>query len=194
MSTVVEKTYTPEDLLAMPNRKDYELVDGHLVEREMSRPSSWVGGRLHRFLDIFVEEHRLGWAWPADQGYACFPDVPGNVRKPDVSFIRKDRLPDALTSEGYTYIPPDLAVEVVSPNESADEVENKVLEYLHAGVALVWVINPEARTVHIHRQDGSVGWLREEGELSGEDVVPGFRCRVAAIFPTTAGESSAAGS
>jgi len=193
MSTVVEKTYTPEDLLAMPDRKEYELVDGHLVERQMSRLSSWVGGRLHRFLDIFVEEQQLGWAWPADQGYACFADAPGKVRRPDVSFIRKDRLPDALTSEGYTYIAPDLAVEVISPNESAYEVENKVLEYLNAGVALVWVINPEARTVHIHRKDGSVGWLREEGELSGEHVVPGFRCPVAAIFPTNPAESPAAG-
>jgi len=192
MSTVVEKTYTPEDLLAMPDRKDYELVDGHLVERHTGRLSSWVGGRLHRFLDIFVEEKQLGWAWPADQGYACFPDAPGKVRKPDVTFIRKERLPDALTSEGYTYIPPDLAVEVISPNELAYEVENKVLEYLNAGVALVWVINPEARTVHIHRGDGSVGWLREEDELSGEDVLPGFRCRVAMIFPEkTAGKPEA---
>jgi len=60
-------------------------------------------------------------------------------------------------------------------------------------VALVWVINPEARTVHIHRKDGSVGWLRVEDELSGEGVVPGFRCRVAAIFPPKLAESPAAG-
>ncbi|MFI5458410.1 MAG: Uma2 family endonuclease [Isosphaerales bacterium] len=193
MSTVDQKTYTPEDLLAMPNRKDYELVDGHLVEREMSRLSSWVGGQVYYALNAFLREQPLGWAWPADQGYACFPDAPGKVRKPDVSFIRKDRLPDALTSEGYTYIPPDLAVEVLSPNESAYDVENKVLEYLSAGVALVWVINPEARTVHIHREDGSVGWLREDGELSGEHVVPGFRCRVAAIFPPMPAGSPAAG-
>jgi len=193
MSTVVEKTYTPEDLLAMPDRKGYELVDGHLVERHMSRLSSWVGGQVYSALNIFLREQQLGWAWPADQGYVCFPDAPGKVRLPDVTFIRRERLPDALTSEGYTYIPPDLAVEVISPNESAYEVENKVLEYLNAGVALVWVINPEARTVRIHRKDGSVGWLREEGELSGEDVVPGFRCRVAAIFPTKPAESPAAG-
>jgi Uma2 family endonuclease len=183
MSTAIERTYTPEELLAMPDRKSYELVDGHLVERHMSRLSSWVGGRLHRFLDAFVDEHQLGWAWPADQGYACFADAPGKVRVPDVSFIRKARLPDAFTSEGYIDIPPDLAAEVVSPNETAYEVENKVLEYLGAGVALVWVINPEARTVRVHRPDGSVRWLREEDELAGDDVVPGFRCRVADLFP-----------
>ena len=65
MSTVVEKTYTPEDLLAMPDGKSYELVDGRLVERNMSALSSWVGGKTYRAVDDFVSEHQLGWAWPA---------------------------------------------------------------------------------------------------------------------------------
>jgi Uma2 family endonuclease len=192
MSIIAEKTYTPADLLAMPDRKDYELVDGHLVERRMSRLSSWVAGRLHRYIDIFVEEHQLGWAWPADQGYLCFPDSPGKVRRPDVSFVSKSRLPEGPSSEGYIYIPPDLAVEVVSPNDLAYEVESKVVEYLDAGVALVWVIDPEARTIRIHRRGGLMSWLREDGELSGEDVLPGFRCRVATLFPeNTAGKPEA---
>jgi Uma2 family endonuclease len=183
MSTVAEKTYTPEDLLTMPDRKNYELVDGHLVERSMSAVSSWVGGQLHYELTSFLRGNPLGWAWPADQGYECFPDAPGKVRRPDVSFVRKERLPQGLTSEGYVYIPPDLAAEVVSPNDSSYEVERKVVEYLNAGVLLVWVIDPEARTVRVHRKDGSVSWLREWDELSGEDVVPGFRCKLEAIFP-----------
>ena len=193
MSTAVEKTYTPEDLLAMPDRKKYELVAATWWSAPMSQLSSWVGGQVYTLLNIFVAEHQSGWVWPADQGYACYPDAPGKVRYPDVSFIRKERLPDGLTSEGYTHIPPDLAVEVVSPNDLAYEVENKVLEYLDAGVALVWVIDPEARTVHIHRRDGSVGWLREEDELSGEDVVPGFRCPCRGLVPEKPAESPAAG-
>jgi Uma2 family endonuclease len=183
MGTVAEQTYTPEDLLAMPDRKKYELVDGHLVERHMSLLSNWVAGRLLRHVDIFVEKNNLGWAWPTGQGYVCFPESPHKVRFPDVSFVRKSRLPDGLTSEGYIYIPPDLAVEVISPNDLAYEVENEILEYLDAGVALVWEINPEARTVRIYRRDGSTGWLREDGELSGDDVLPGFRCRLVMIFP-----------
>jgi Uma2 family endonuclease len=183
MSTVAEQTYTPEDLLVMPDRKRYELVDGRLVERHMSRLSSWVAGRLHRFIDILVDEHKLGWAFVADQGYVCFPDSPRKVRFPDVSFVRTDRLPGGLSSAGYIDVPPDLAVEVVSPNERAYEVESKVVEYLEAGVALIWVIDPEARTLHIYRRDGSTAWLRDDGELSGEDVLPGFRCRLSAIFP-----------
>jgi Uma2 family endonuclease len=193
MSVVAAKTYTPEDLLSMPDRKNYELVDGHLVERNVSSLSSWVGGRLHSILDAFVEDHDLGWAWPADQGYDCFPDAPGKVRKPDVSFIRKERLPEGPTSEGYIYIAPDLAVEVVSPNDLSYEVEAKVEEYHNAGVPLIWVIEPEARTVYVHRGDGSVSKLREKDELSGEDVVPGFRCPVAAIFPKKAAVPPPAG-
>ncbi|MFI5457919.1 MAG: Uma2 family endonuclease [Isosphaerales bacterium] len=183
MSTVVEKTYTPEDLLAMPDGKSYELVDGHLVERNMSVLSSWVGSRLHRFIDTFVDENHLGWSWHADLGFVCFPDAPGKVRRPDVAFVRKERLPEGPTSERYLYIHPDLAVEVISPNDLAYHVDNKVVEYLDAGVPLIWVINPEARTVRIHRDDRSVGWLREKDELSGEDVLPGFHCRVSALFP-----------
>ncbi len=183
MSTVVEKTYTPADLLAKPDAEGYELVDGRLVERNVGVLSSWVGGRLHRFIDVFIDEQDLGWAWPGDQGYECYLDSPGKVRKPDVSFIRLERMPQGPTSEGYITIPPDLAVEVLSPNDLAYEVENKVVEYLAAGVLLVWVINPETRTIHIHRHDGSVGWLREEDELSGEDVLPGFRCPVSSLFP-----------
>jgi len=184
MSTVLEKTYTPEDLLAMPDRKNYELVDGQLVEREVSVLSTWVGGQVHDAANRFVKEHQLGWVWHADMGYVCFPHAPGKVRKPDVSFIRKERLPEGLTSEGYLYIPPDLAVEVISPNDSAYEVDYKVREYLGAGVPLIWVINPEDRTVRIDRRDLSISWLQEQDELSGEDVIPGFRCRVSAIFPS----------
>jgi Uma2 family endonuclease len=142
-----------------------------------------VGGKTYRAVDDFVSKHQFGWAFPADLGYVCFPSAPGKVRRPDVSLIRKERLPEGPTSEGYMYIPPDLAVEVISPNDLAYEVDQKVVEYLDAGVPLVWVINPEARTVRVHRQIRSMGWLREDDELSGEDVLPAFRCRVSKLFP-----------
>jgi hypothetical protein len=73
-AAVATKTqYTPEDLLAMPDGKRYELVGGQLVERNTGLESSWVGGRLHSRLDRFCEEHDVGWALPADDGYQCFP-------------------------------------------------------------------------------------------------------------------------
>jgi Uma2 family endonuclease len=184
MSSVAEQLFTPDDLLTMPEGDKYELVDGRLVERNMSQVSNWVGGEIFQFVNSFVRERELGWVWISSMGYACFPDSPRKVRFPDVSFVLKERLPDALTKDsGYVYIPPDLAVEVVSPNDSAREVENKVVEYLGIGVPLVWVIFPESRTAYVHHGDGSVVRLREGDELTGDKVLPGFRCRLADVLP-----------
>ena len=121
MSTAVatKTRYTPEDLLAMPDGKSYELVDGQLVERNMGAESSWVGGQLLIRLGSYCEEHGLGWALPADNGFQCFAHDPGLVRKPDVSFVRYGRLPGEVLPKGWIKIPPDLAVEVVSPNDGS---------------------------------------------------------------------------
>src|SRR5579885_3451928 len=183
MSDVLTKPcYTPEDLLRMPEGDLYELVDGHLVERKMGARSSFIGGVLLGLLLRFLAQRPLGWAWPADCGYQCFPDAPNKVRKPDVSFLRFGRLPGDRLPPGHIPIPPDLAVEVISPNDLADEVDEKVEEYLGAGVRLAWVVHPQNRTVLIYRPNGSVSGLRERDELDGEDVLPGFRCRVAEVF------------
>ncbi len=106
MSTAVatKTRYTPEDLLAMPDGKSYELVDGQLVERNMGAESSWVGGRLLSRLDRFCEEHGLGWALPTDNGFQCFPHQPKLVRRPDVSFVRYGRLPGGVLPAGWIKI------------------------------------------------------------------------------------------
>jgi Uma2 family endonuclease len=176
-------TLTPEDLLALPDGDLFELVDGQLVERNMGIKSSWVGGRLITRLELFLEANGLGWVFPADSGYRCFPGRPNMVRKPDVSVVRRDRVPDALLPDGDFKIPPDLAVEVVSPNDLYAEVEKKVEEYLQVGVRLIWVIDPENRKVRIHRADRTLTDVRADGELNGEDVVPGFHCRIAELLP-----------
>ena len=76
-ATTENKTlYTPEDLLAMPDGKNYELIDGRLVERNMGSESSWVGGRIYLRLSLFCDEHQSGYVWPADNGYQCFGHVP----------------------------------------------------------------------------------------------------------------------
>ena len=120
---------------------------------------------------------------PADASYQCFPDEPARVRKPDVSFIRFGRLPGEQLPEGHTRIAPDFAGEVVSPNDLALELDRKVKEYLAAGVRLVWVIFPDTRSARIHRANGSVAEVRENDELGGEDVIPGFRCTVRDLLP-----------
>lgn len=184
MSTsTTEKQYTPADLLAMPDEKNYELVDGQLLERDMGNEASWIGAEISGRLRDFLKQHDLGWVLGADAGYRCFPDDPGCVRQPDVSYIRRGRLPNDRPARGYETIPPDLAVEVVSPNETYEKVEGKVEEFLKAGVRLVWVINPDTPTATVYRPDGSGNRLHENDNLDGEDVLPGFRCRIGELFP-----------
>jgi Uma2 family endonuclease len=188
MSTAVatEIRYTPEDLLAMPDGKSYELVDGRLVERKMGAESSLVGGELYLRLAPFCKERGMGKVWPSDNGYQCFPHDRSMVRKPDLSFVKRGRLPGEVAPKGWIRIPPDLAVEVVSPNDRVYELDAKLADYRKVRIPLVWVINPEFRTATIYRADGSVRVLLEDDELSGEDVIPGFRCPLREILPQLA--------
>jgi Uma2 family endonuclease len=185
MSTAIatEARYTPEDLLAMPDGKSYELVNGELVEHEMGIESSWVAIRIASRIDQLCEENQVGWVLGSEAGYQCFPHDPGRVRKPDVSFIRYGRLPGGILPKGWAKIRPDLAVEVVSPNDLVDELDEKLADYEMAGVPLVWVVSLVSRQVMVYRADGTINRLREDDELSGEDVIPGFRCRVRDILP-----------
>jgi Uma2 family endonuclease len=175
---------TPDELLAMPDGEHYELVDGVPVARTMSLLSSRVEMALGGILNAYSVENDLGWVLGPSCGYRCFPWKPGKVRRPDASFITRDRLPsEEHWSEGYVTIPPDLAVEVTSPTDEVYDLEEKIEEYLRAGVRLIWVIHPEVRVVEIFRADGSSARIRPGGELSGEDVVPGFLCPVDSLFP-----------
>jgi Uma2 family endonuclease len=179
----MNEPFTPAEdateVLDLP--EGYEMVDGQLVEHQMGARSSWVGGAIHALMFTFCQANRLGYVFPADTAYRCFANRK-TVRKPDVSFVARGRLPNEEPPEGEIRIPPDLAVEVVSPNDTVYELDRKVEEYLAAGVRLVWVINPEVRLALIHRLDRSVVKVRDSGELDGEDVVRGFRCPLRAIL------------
>lgn len=184
--------FTPEQLLALSDGMNYELVRGELVPRRTGAEASWVGGQLHLVLANYCKANGAGWVMPSDAGYQCFTDDPSKVRKPDVSYIAAERI--GGLPEGHFRIPPDLAAEVVSSAETYCEVEDKVDEYLAAGVKLVWVINPPNRSIRVHRPDGTVSDLRQADELNGEDVLPGFRCPVAELFTSPmAGASSRTG-
>ncbi len=175
---------TPEELLAMPDSGHYELIDEELKERAASLLSSRVAVTLVRRHDSYCEEYNLGWVVESECGYRCSPWKPRRVRRADLSFIGRERLPSQEPwSDGYVTIPPDLEVEVVSPTDLVTELDEKVEEYLRAGVKLVWVVRPEIFKLEIRRSDGTGIWLRSGDELTGEDVIPGFRCRVADLLP-----------
>jgi len=186
MSTATATRYTPDDLLTMPDGDRYELVNGQLVEKPVSAKSDWVGGKLLLCLGNYVESIRAGVVFP-ETGYRCFPDDPDRLRKPDGSFIAADRLHPGDIPDGYIRIAPDLAFEVISPNDTYYEVEAKVREYLDAGVRLVWVLDPDRRTIRVY--DGAAGLtsdLTAADNLTGGAVLPGFRCAVADLFPPIA--------
>jgi Uma2 family endonuclease len=179
-------TQTVEDYLALTDDKGSELVDGRLVEKNMGSRSGWIGGQLFYLIHFFLNTHRLGWVFASEAAYQCFPGHPNRIRKPDVSFIRYGRLANEQIPDPFIAIAPDLAAEVISRHDTALEVDRKVNECLQAGVRLVWVVNPDLRTVRIHRADGTINVINDRGQVGGEDVLPVFQFAVAELFPETA--------
>ncbi len=104
------------------------------------------------------------------------------MRAPDVSFVSRERIPADGVPEGFWNIAPDLTVEVVSPSERPDDVQDKVIDYLTAGTRIVWVIYPRTKTVTVYRSLQNIRVLTTNDTLSGEDVVPGFSCQVSDLF------------
>jgi Uma2 family endonuclease len=186
MSAAATKSpITVDDLEQMPNGDGrYELIDGELVERPpVGAQAGWIAGEIIVLLSTYLRAERLGWVFGSDCGYQLFPNNPLKARYLDVSFVRLGRFPGEQIPEGFDRLDPDLAVEVISPKDLAYDVEKKLEEYLSAGVRLVRVVYPPTRTVRVVRSDRTGVSLRAEDELSGEDVVPGFRCHVADLFP-----------
>lgn len=176
---------TPADLLSAPESKALELVNGELVEKKVGVLAGVVEVIIAARLHGHCESTNGGHVISGGTGYRCFPDDPGKVRKPDVSFIRANRFEARFLQDGFMMIHPDLAVEVVSPNDLADEVAEKVEDYRSAQVPLIWVVYPEHRFIDVYRKDGSNTRLNADAEISGEGILPGFRCSVASFFPSS---------
>jgi len=174
--------YTPEGRPTLAGYGRCGRIDGQLVERKMGAKSSYAATKLLIRFGSFVESNNLGLVFQADCGYQSFAEEPGRVRFADGSFIRRGQLPEDLVPQGHCRVAPDLVIEAVSPNDTAYEVEDKIAQWLGAGVRLVWVLYPETQRVQVHRADGTVTKLQSEEQLAGEDVIPGFQCQVAAVF------------
>ena len=180
--TTKTKPITAEELLQMPSDGfRYELVRGELIQ--MSPP----GLRHGRFAGHFVhnlwrhvEAEGLGAVY-AETGYLIGSD-PDTVRAPDASFISRERLDEVGETDGYWPGAPDLAVEVISPNDRYTDVEAKVTEWLEAGVRMVIVVNPRRRAVRVHRSQTDIDDLVEGDVIEGGDVVPDWSMPVSGLF------------
>ena len=174
--------HTAEELerLNLPNKRT-ELVRGQLIVRE---PAGFRHGDVAMAVALqlgnFVRKHNLGRVLAAETGFRLFSN-PDTVRAPDVGFVRQERIPDPIP-RGFARFAPDLAVEVLSPDDRPGEVLAKVADWLTAGTRLVWIIDPDRRTGRVHRADGSITILNDDASFDGEDVIPGFTCPLAEVL------------
>lgn len=183
MTLTSEKFLTADDLL----RLDSEGVRGELIRGVLCKtmPTGLTHGEtvmnLAAELSSFIKPRRLGRVVGSDSGMLLERN-PDTVREPDIAFISAQKLPLDVRLSGYFEGAPDLAVEVTSPSDSPRDVYHKARMWISFGVHLVWVVDPETRTIEIHRPGQPLQVLAEDDTLDGDTVLPGFSCAVRDLF------------
>lgn len=185
MSAVTQKLITAEEFLRMPEPADgsqQELVKGVVIS--MPPPGGMhgvccvkVSRKIFNFVDTLPDG---GTVTANDTGFITTRN-PDSVRGPDVAYWSKKRLPQVPV--GYMEVAPELAVEVLSPSNTSKQIRAKLREYFERGVLMVWVVAPEDRTITVYRTPDEGRVLHENATLSGEEVLPGFSCRVSDLLP-----------
>ena len=194
-TTTGARLLTAADLL----RLDGEGVRGELIRGVLceTMPTGQEHGEIAALLTaelvVFARARALGRVTTSDAGVWLERD-PDTVREPDVAFFSAAKVPPGVRVTGYSEAIPDLVVEIASPNDSRREVHDKAHMWLNHGVRLVWVVQPETRTIDVHRPGHAIVTLGDHDTLGGLDVLPGFTCEVSAVFgPSPADETSDAG-
>ena len=183
MTAIATGQITADDVSRMPDAKGFELIDGSLLERNVSIGSSEVALAIGSLLKVEAKRTREARVFANDLGYQCFADDPDRFRKPDGSVVRRDRTNGIRNNRGYMPIPADLVVEVVSPTDLYYDVIAKVNDYLANGFPLIWVVDPNGRTVTVYRAgQANPTILHEADEITAEPALAAFRCRVAEFF------------
>ena len=170
------KKMTLEEFLES-DLEGYEYVEGEVIPTPAaSAEHGIVSARVFLCLGLYVRENQLGEVVTPDTGF----QVDERVLKPDIAFISSAQLPDDL-SKAFP-VPPDLAVEVVSPSDLFRRVIEKAFAYLESGTQMVWIVEPTSQTVRVYRSETPIRVLGINDTLTGEDVVEGFSCQVAQLF------------
>ncbi|MGE0133366.1 MAG: Uma2 family endonuclease [Blastocatellales bacterium] len=178
MSAVIEIALDPD--------KSYEIVNGQPDEKEMA------GGK-HGVICLNLGGELRSYAKATKRGLACSEvnfKIGQNERVPDIAFVVAERVPPGGMPEGVVSFTPDLAVEIILPNDVHDKVSEKVLEYLEAGEWQVWLVSPRLRSITVFRSPTDVQVFTEGSELVSEDLLPGFRCSLKEIFQTSLNSSA----
>lgn len=174
--TPLETDMTLEEFLES-DLEGYEYVKGELISMPpTSGEHGDISANLFLFLGPYVRENQQGRVYTSDTGFK----IGDRFLIPDIAFVSTERLPEDRR-KAFS-IPPDLAVEIVSPTDVLFRVFEKALIYLSGGTQIVWVIEPVAKTVTVYRSETDIKVLTREDTLTGEDVVEGFSCQVAQLF------------
>jgi len=173
---------TSEDLWKIvADGSRYELWDGELVPMTpVGMQHAVIVARLGNFLSNYLNQHPLGVV--GMEGGFTVRRQPDKVFAPDLHFVSKDRLAKEGITEKFADYPPDLAVEVLSPDDKASDLQRKVEAYLAGGVQTIWIVEPGTKTVTVYRSHQDVKILTADQELDGGDVIPGFRVKISDIF------------
>ncbi len=181
--SLTTRLITAEELFRLPDDgQRHELIQGELTTMT---PAGFEHGavivRLAAQLHQHVSQRRLGVVLGAETGFIIKRN-PDTVRAPDIAFVRADRIAVSGIPQAFYPGAPDLAVEVVSPQDTLNEVESKVDDWLSNGTQLVWVVNSRRKSVTVYRAPNQIAVLMEADALEGQEVVPGFQIRVSEIF------------
>ncbi|MFO0917669.1 MAG: Uma2 family endonuclease [Planctomycetaceae bacterium] len=176
-------TATEDDVLDVHDREGRacELVDGILVEKTMGQYESMLAVRLSILIGMFVRANRLGEVF----GEAGFMKLrPGLIRIPDVSFVSKERLKTARIRPGgkIQALVPELAIEVLIPGNTKQEMDRKLAEFFQAGVQLVWYVDPRVQRVTVYHAENQSEVIQSPAELKGDPVLPGLSISLTELF------------
>jgi Uma2 family endonuclease len=176
-------TLTAEELLRLSTTgRRYELVKGELFEKPPAGGRHGdVAMQIGALLHAYVRAHSMGKVFAAETGFILRRD-PDTVRAADAAFVGVERLPAGELPPGYLEMVPDLAVEVISPGDSAREVREKVADWMRAGVGLLWAIDPATRSVTVYRSPEDFDVLSEGNTLDGGRVIHGFSADINDLF------------
>ncbi len=177
-----KKVWTDEEFMALPDGRRYEILNGELIDMGNSGAKhGYVCSLLVMALMSYILPKKLGVVLDSS---TAFKMKSGNKRSPDVSFFAKERLHglEELPS-GLLEGAPDLTIEVLSPGNTIEEIDSKLVEYFENGARLVWVISPNQHYVLVYRSAQEPDrLLKSIDSLDGEDVIPGFTFPVANLF------------
>ena len=173
---------TTEDVDRASERdgKLYELIEGELKEKQVGFWALFIAARIIERLNAHV--YPTVGAAAGEVLIYCF-SRPTYGRKPDVVYLKNDQFPGNRIPDGDIRIAPHLVVEVLSPGNSGFEVDDKLEEYLGADIPLVWIVNPERRTIRVYRNDGTTHLFRDKEIIENEPLLPGFRLVMTEVFP-----------